>query len=234
MTKASDLFVQALEAEGVTHVFGIPGEENLDLLESLRASDIALVLTRHEQAAGFMAATYGRLTGNAGVCLSTLGPGATNLVTPLADAQMDSVPIVAITGQVASDEQVTRLMAALRWAKEQGADDVIYVEPDTGRVLEGATSSVLMVKKGGRLRTPAPGPGVLAGTTQAAIFEHAERLGWKCKAKDIYVGELFKAESVWLVSSTRIATRVKRLDGTKLAAPDSEAEIRQLIADAVA
>lgn len=125
-------------------------------------------------------------------------------------------------------------MAALRWAKEQGADDVIYVEPDTGRVLEGATSSVLMVKKGGRLRTPAPGPGVLAGTTQAAIFEHAERLGWKCKAKDIYVGELFKAESVWLVSSTRIATRVKRLDGTKLAAPDSEAEIRQLIADAVA
>ena len=99
MTKASDLFVQALEAEGVTHVFGIPGEENLDLLESLRASDIALVLTRHEQAAGFMAATYGRLTGNAGVCLSTLGPGATNLVTSAAYAQLGAMPMLMITGQ---------------------------------------------------------------------------------------------------------------------------------------
>ncbi|KGC50627.1 hypothetical protein DO66_5898 [Burkholderia pseudomallei] len=72
--KASDLFVKALEAEGVQYVFGIPGEENLDLLESLRRSRIKLVLTRHEQAAGFMAATYGRLTGKTGVCLATLGP----------------------------------------------------------------------------------------------------------------------------------------------------------------
>ena len=77
--KASDLFVKALEAEGVEHIFGVPGEENLDFLESLRTSSIKMVLTRHEQAAGFMAATYGRLTGKAGVCLSTLGPGATNL-----------------------------------------------------------------------------------------------------------------------------------------------------------
>jgi hypothetical protein len=77
--KASDLFVRALEAEGVKYVFGIPGEENLDLLESLRTSSIRLILTRHEQGAGFMAATWGRLTGQAGVCLSTLGPGATNL-----------------------------------------------------------------------------------------------------------------------------------------------------------
>ena len=74
--KASDLFVEALEKEGVEYLFGIPGEENLDLLESLRDSSIRLILTRHEQAAGFMAATYGRLTGKAGVCLSTLGPGA--------------------------------------------------------------------------------------------------------------------------------------------------------------
>ena len=125
-------------------------------------------------------------------------------------------------------------MAALRWAGEQGADDIIYVDPETGRVLEGATSSVLMVKKGGRLRTPAPGAGVLAGTTQAAIFEHAEALGWKCKAKDIYLSELIKAESVWLVSSTRIAARVRRLDGTKLPAPDNESEIRQLIEGALA
>lgn len=124
-------------------------------------------------------------------------------------------------------------MAALRWAKAGGADDVIYIDPDTGRVLEGVTSSVVMVKKGGRLRTPAPGPGVLAGTTQAALFEYAAEQGWKCKAKDIYLNELFKAESVWLVSSTRIATRVKRLDGKKLPAPDNEAEIKELISAAL-
>ena len=97
--KASDLFVKALEAEGVEYVFGIPGEENLDLLESLRESSIKLVLTRHEQGAGFMAATYGRLTGKVGVCLSTLGPGATNLVTPAAYAQLGAMPMLMITGQ---------------------------------------------------------------------------------------------------------------------------------------
>jgi len=97
--KASDLFVRALEAEGVEYVFGIPGEENLDLLDSLRNSSIELILTRHEQAAGFMAATYGRLTGKAGVCMSTLGPGATNLVTSAAYAQLGAMPIVMITGQ---------------------------------------------------------------------------------------------------------------------------------------
>lgn len=97
--KASDLFVKALEAEGVEYIFGIPGEENLDLLESLRTSSIKLVLTRHEQGAGFMAATYGRLTGKVGVCLSTLGPGATNLVTPAAYAQLGAMPMLMITGQ---------------------------------------------------------------------------------------------------------------------------------------
>lgn len=97
--KASDLFVRALEAEGVRYVFGIPGEENLDLLESLRTSTIELVLTRHEQAAGFMAATWGRLTGTAGVCLSTLGPGATNFVTAAAYAQLGGMPMLMITGQ---------------------------------------------------------------------------------------------------------------------------------------
>ncbi|GGW83508.1 acetolactate synthase large subunit [Alteromonas halophila] len=97
--KASDLFVKALEAEGVEFVFGIPGEENLDLLESLRNSSIKLVLTRHEQGAGFMAATYGRLTGKVAVCLSTLGPGATNLVTPAAYAQLGAMPMLMITGQ---------------------------------------------------------------------------------------------------------------------------------------
>ena len=99
MTKASDLFVAALEDGGVQYVFGIPGEENLDLVESLRKSKIELVLTRHEQAAGFMAATVGRLTGKAGACLSTLGPGATNLVTAAAYAQLGAMPMLMITGQ---------------------------------------------------------------------------------------------------------------------------------------
>ena len=97
--KASDLFVQALEREGVQHVFGIPGEENLDLLDSLSRSSIQLVLTRHEQAAGFMAATYGRLTGKAGVCMATLGPGATNFVTAAAYAQLGGMPMIMLTGQ---------------------------------------------------------------------------------------------------------------------------------------
>lgn len=97
--KASDLMIKALEAEGVEYIFGIPGEENLDLLESLRNSPIQLILTRHEQGAGFMAATYGRLTGKVGVCLSTLGPGATNLVTPAAYAQLGAMPMLMITGQ---------------------------------------------------------------------------------------------------------------------------------------
>jgi acetolactate synthase-1/2/3 large subunit len=97
--KASDLFVKALEAEGVEYIFGIPGEENLDFLDSLKASPIKLILTRHEQAAGFMAATYGRLTGKAGVCLATLGPGATNLVTAAAYAQLGAMPMLMITGQ---------------------------------------------------------------------------------------------------------------------------------------
>ncbi len=97
--KASDLFIKALENEGVTFVFGIPGEENLDFLDSLSRSNIKLILTRHEQAAGFMAATYGRLTGKAGVCLSTLGPGATNLVTAAAYAQLGGMPMMMITGQ---------------------------------------------------------------------------------------------------------------------------------------
>ncbi len=97
--KASDLFIKSLENEGVEYIFGVPGEENLDLLESLRKSSIKFILTRHEQAAGFIAATYGRLTGKAGVCLSTLGPGATNLVTAAAYAQLGAMPLVMITGQ---------------------------------------------------------------------------------------------------------------------------------------
>ncbi|MEQ9289548.1 MAG: acetolactate synthase large subunit [Cyclobacteriaceae bacterium] len=99
MKKASDLFVEALENEGVEYIFGIPGEENLDFLDSLRGSKIKLILNRHEQGAGFMAATYGRLTGKPGVCLATLGPGATNFVTAAAYAQLGAMPMLMITGQ---------------------------------------------------------------------------------------------------------------------------------------
>ena len=99
---ASEMFVKALKNEQVGCVFGLPGEENIDLLETLRQSGIQFVLTRHEQGAGFMADVFGRLTGKAGVCLSTIGPGATNLITPIADATLDRAPLVAITGQAAT------------------------------------------------------------------------------------------------------------------------------------
>lgn len=97
---AAELLVRCLENEGVKYIFGIPGEENLDVMQALRNSSIQFITTRHEQGAAFMADVYGRLTGKAGVCLSTLGPGATNLVTGVADANSDGAPLVAITGQV--------------------------------------------------------------------------------------------------------------------------------------
>jgi len=97
--RASDLFVRCLENEGVKYVFGVPGEETLDLMDSLRESSIEFIATRHEQGAGFMAATVGRLTGVPGVALATLGPGVTNLVTPVAYAQLGAMPMCVITGQ---------------------------------------------------------------------------------------------------------------------------------------
>lgn len=100
----AELLVQCLENEGVQYVFGLPGEENLHVLEALKKSSIQFITTRHEQGAAFMADVYGRLTGKAGVCLSTLGPGATNLMTGVADANLDGAPLVAITGQVGTDQ----------------------------------------------------------------------------------------------------------------------------------
>jgi acetolactate synthase-1/2/3 large subunit len=123
MTKGSDLLVRALESEGVEYIFGIPGEENLDVLNSLRGSKIKLVITRHEQAAGFMAATYGRLTGRAGVCLSTLGPGALNFTTSAAYALLGAMPVVIITGQKA--------IHSSRQAKFQIVDIVATMRPLT-------------------------------------------------------------------------------------------------------
>src|SRR6202022_3401349 len=99
---AAQLFVKCLENEGVEYIFGIPGEENIDVMDALLDSPITFVTTHHEQGAAFMADVYGRLTGRAGVCMSTLGPGATNLITGVADANMDRAPIVAIAGQGAT------------------------------------------------------------------------------------------------------------------------------------
>jgi acetolactate synthase-1/2/3 large subunit len=121
--KGSDLLVLALENEGVERIFGVPGEENLDVVESLRRSRIELVLTRHEQSAAFMAATYGRLTGRAGVCISTLGPGALNLVTGAAYADLGAMPMVMITGQKA--------IMTSRQARFQIVDVVATMKPLT-------------------------------------------------------------------------------------------------------
>lgn len=99
----AELLIQCLENEGVRYIFGLPGEENLHVLEALQGSSIQFITVRHEQGAAFMADVYGRLTGQAGVCLSTLGPGATNLMTGVADANLDCAPLIAITGQVGTD-----------------------------------------------------------------------------------------------------------------------------------
>ena len=123
MPKGSDLLVAALESEGVDRIFGVPGEENLDVVESLRTSSIELVITRHEQAAAFMAATHGRLTGKPGVCIATLGPGALNFSTGAAYAHLGAMPMIMITGQKA-------IMTA-RQARFQIVDVIASMKPLT-------------------------------------------------------------------------------------------------------
>src|ERR1700727_3747107 len=119
----ADLIVECLEHEGVTHVFGIPGEENIHLIDALSRSSIRYVLVRHEQAASFMAETYGRLSGQAGVCSATLGPGATNLLTRVADATTNSTPLVALSAQVGMNRSFK--------ASHQGVDLVSMFAPVT-------------------------------------------------------------------------------------------------------
>jgi acetolactate synthase-1/2/3 large subunit len=134
MLKGSDLLVKALENEGVDRIFGVPGEENLDVLESLRTSSIKLILTRHEQAAAFMAATHGRLTGKPGVCIATLGPGALNFSTGAAYAHLGAMPMIMITGQKA-------IMTA-KQARFQIVDVVASMKPltkMTRQIVSGAS-----------------------------------------------------------------------------------------------
>lgn len=153
MAKGSDLLVKALENEGVEYVFGIPGEENLDFVESLRTSSVRLVLTRHEQAAAFMAATYGRLTGKPCVCLATLGPGALNLTTGAAYALLGAMPMVMITGQ--------KGILSSRQAQFQIVDIVATMKPLTksSRQIVSATTVPTMVRDAFRLaQEERPGP----------------------------------------------------------------------------
>ncbi|SDR71568.1 aminodeoxychorismate lyase [Corynebacterium timonense] len=123
----------------------------------------------------------------------------------------------------------TATMAALRWAREHGYDDIIYIDPRTERVLEGTRSTVLVVKRGNRMRTPKAGPDVMAGTTIQAVFEYATSQGWRCASKNLYADDLRSAQSVWLVSSVRGPVRVTHLDGAALPEPDNASEIAQLI-----
>jgi acetolactate synthase-1/2/3 large subunit len=151
--KASDLLVSALENEGVTHVFGVPGEENLDFVESLRTSAIKLVVTRHEQPAAFMAATYGRLTGRPGVCLSTLGPGALNLVTGAAYALLGAMPMILITGQ--------KPILSSRQARFQIVDIVNTMRPLTkhsGQIVSAASIPTTVREAFRIAREERPGP----------------------------------------------------------------------------
>jgi acetolactate synthase-1/2/3 large subunit len=151
--KGSDVFIRALENEGVRYIFGVPGEENLDFLESLHGSTIQLVVTRHEQTAGFMAATYGRLTGKPGVCLSTLGPGATNFVTAAAYALLGGMPMLMITGQ--------KPIRQSRQARFQIIDTVAMMRPITksARQIADARNIPTLVRDAFRVaQSERPGP----------------------------------------------------------------------------
>ncbi|MCJ2087697.1 acetolactate synthase large subunit [Methylobacterium sp. E-005] len=168
MPKGSDLLVAALENEGVDRIFGIPGEENLDVVESLRNSKIELVLTRHEQAASFMAATHGRLTGRPGVCLSTLGPGALNFSTGAAYAHLGAMPMIIITGQ--------KGILSARQAKFQIVDVISSMKPITkmARQIVSASSIPTIVRDAFRVATEErPGP-VLLELPEDIAAEEAE------------------------------------------------------------
>ncbi|HSU11164.1 MAG TPA: acetolactate synthase large subunit, partial [Pseudonocardia sp.] len=153
MIKGSELFVAALANEGVDRVFGVPGEENLDMVEALRTSDIELVVTRHEQSAAFMAATHGRLTGRPGVCLSTLGPGALNLATGAAYAHLGAMPMILVTGQKA--------IRSSQQARFQIVDMVATMKPLTkfSRQIVSTSSIPSIVREAFRTATEErPGP----------------------------------------------------------------------------
>ena len=195
--RASELFVRQLQEEGVTHVFGLPGEENLHLLEELRRANLQVIVTRHEQAAAFMAATYGRLTGRAGVCFSTLGPGATNLVTGVAHAQLIGAPMVSISAQKPSRQnwqakfQLVNVVELMRPITKKAvtildANTIPTVLRDAFKTAEAerpgvvhielpedvaAEETTAVIQKRGEVRRPSPDP--MAVESAVELIERA-------------------------------------------------------------
>jgi acetolactate synthase I/II/III large subunit len=155
----AELLVQCLENEGVRYIFGLPGEENLHVLEALKDSSIQFVTCRHEQGAAFMADVYGRLTGQAGVCLATLGPGATNLMTGVADANLDGAPLIAITGQVSTERMhieshqyldlVAMFAPIVKWSKQ-------IVQPNSTAEIVRKAFSIAQTEKPGAVHINVP------------------------------------------------------------------------------
>lgn len=196
--KASDLFVRCLEAEGVEYIFGLPGEENLDLLDSLSRSDIRFIPVRHEQAAGFMAATYGRLTGKPGVCLATLGPGATNLLTSAAYANLGAMPMVMITGQ--------KPLRGNDQGRFQILDIVNMMEPVTKRTrsLVSTTEIPAAIREAFRLaQDERPGACHLELPEDVAREEAKERVIQPVKSRTPIAGEKELHEAAALFNSAR-------------------------------
>ena len=204
--KASDLFIRCLEAEGVDYIFGIPGEETSDLMISLLDSRIKFILVRHEQGAAFMADMYGRLTQKVGVCLSTLGPGATNLTTGVANANMDRSPILAITGQTDTDflhkeahqnmDAVTMFKPITKWRwSVRNADSIpeivrrgfkIALEEKAGAVhielpqdIAKMESEIKPIKAQQVLRSRPNKDLIEESSRTAACVKNAHTLGWK-------------------------------------------------------
>jgi len=199
--KASDLFVRALENEGVDRIFAVPGEENLDVVESLRSSSIELVLTRHEQSAAFMAATYGRLTGKPGVCMATLGPGALNLVTGAAYAHLGAMPMVLITGQKA-------IMTA-RQARFQIVDIVATMKPLTksSRQIISGASIPSVVRDAFRIASEErPGPVHLELPEDVA----AEQVSDELKVVPVHATEIPVAHAAALDHAAELLRQAKR------------------------
>ena len=181
------LIVSCLENEGVTHVFGIPGEENIRLVDAISRSSIRYVLARHEQGASFMAEVYGRLTGRAGVCSATLGPGAINLLLGTADATTNSTPLIALSAQVGMNRSFKE--------SHQGVDLVSMFAPVTKWSALAATPGAVpeMIRKAFKLaqteragrglpghtggRGAGPGAGRAAAGERAAARRAVPRTG---------------------------------------------------------
>ena len=222
MTKGSTLLVAALQNEGVERIYGIPGEENLDVVEAIRNSSIELVLTRHEQAAAFMAATYGRLTGKPGVCISTLGPGALNLATGAAYALLGAMPMIMLTGQ--------KGILSSRQARFQVVDVVATMKPLTklSRQIVSARMIPTLVREAFRVaEEERPGP-VHLELPEDIAAERCEDVALVAP----HAVELPLAGAQALDRAARLITRAERplaMLGAAASRPRSTSDIAQFV-----